>query len=212
MEDSGRSLDQHAGKPVTKGRRMTPKVLAIALAAAVLAGCIPTLHPIYSKKDLVFEQALVGRWQLSESKDSQLSMRFSKVSQKTYRLIHTDRNGNEGLFDAHLARIDGTLFLDLCPRQPKVTDNLVYNGYLLRTHLFMVVDQLEPELRVRSFEPGWVEKHLRQHPDALAHTKVDGKIVMTASTAELQKFALRHLKTEGAYTKPGRWKRSTSRD
>ena len=32
-------------------------------------------------------------------------MRFSKVSQKTYRLIHTDRNGNEGLFDAHLARI-----------------------------------------------------------------------------------------------------------
>ena len=39
-----------------------PRVVAVVLAllAAAVAGCIPTLHPLYAPQDVRFDPALVG--------------------------------------------------------------------------------------------------------------------------------------------------------
>ena len=42
---------------------------ALLLAgAALLVGCIPTLHPLYTEQDLAFDPGLVGRWAEPNSK------------------------------------------------------------------------------------------------------------------------------------------------
>ena len=37
--------------------------LTVALGLVVLlAGCFPSLHPLYTEEDLVYDSALVGTW------------------------------------------------------------------------------------------------------------------------------------------------------
>ena len=52
---------------------MTRAALAVLLAAA-LAGCAPSLYPVYTEKDLVFEPALVGTWSTDDPKDGTWSV------------------------------------------------------------------------------------------------------------------------------------------
>ena len=61
-------------------------------------------------------------------------------------------------------------------------------------HLLLKAEQIEPALKLAAMNPDWMQKHLKQHPEALAHRVVsDGNIVLAASTGELQKFVLAHL-------------------
>ena len=47
--------------------RKTPRGLAW-LSVVVLMGCIPSLHPLYTEKDLVFDESLLGEWTLDDGK------------------------------------------------------------------------------------------------------------------------------------------------
>jgi hypothetical protein len=52
----------------------------------------------------------------------------------------------------------------------------------------------------------WLEKLLEKNPKAIRHHIIedhgDGRLVLTADTAELQRFVVKHLKTEGAWGEP----------
>src|SRR6187401_3334085 len=86
--------------------------LALFAFAAVLAGCIPTLHPLYTDDDVIFDPALVGLWAEENSKDTWL---YEKVDDKSYRLTYTDGEGKKGEFQARLLKLGGFRFLDLYP-------------------------------------------------------------------------------------------------
>jgi hypothetical protein len=46
----------------------------------------------------------------------------------------------------------------------------------------------------------WVDKFLRDHPDAIGHEDVDdGDFVFTAKPKELQVFLVKHEKTQDAF-------------
>jgi hypothetical protein len=64
-------------------------------------------------------------------------------------------------------------------------------------HLLLKVEQIAPELKLAAMNPDWMQKYLKQHPDALAHRLVsDGSVVLAAGTSDLQKFVLAHLQDE----------------
>ena len=44
-----------------KTRKLLPFILAVALA-----GCIPSLHPLFTEDDLIFEPKLLGTWAKSK--------------------------------------------------------------------------------------------------------------------------------------------------
>ncbi len=50
-------------------------------------------------------------------------------------------------------------------------------------------------------DPGWLGGQLKEHPEALAHEELEesDRIVLTASTAELQKFVIEHADNEEAW-------------
>ena len=93
------------------------------------------------------------------------------------------------------------IFLDLCPRERP--DNSIPAHYLFK------VTHLGATLEWSMFDYEWLTKLIEKNPKAIRHTVVpnklgesgDGLVVLTADTAELQKFILKHDKTEAAFGK-----------
>ena len=170
-------------------------------ALLIAAGCVPSLHPIYTADDVVFDEALLGTWADPDS-DETWAFSRSETKDNAYRLVYTEEDGS-GAFLTHLVKIGDELFLDLFPEEPTLEANDFYKAHLMLAHTFLHVRQIKPKLQLAYLDPEWVEEHLSQHPTALKHEIValpkDQRIVFTASTDDLQAFHVKHLKTDGAY-------------
>ena len=164
--------------------------------ALMLAACVPSLHPLYAEKDLVFEPALLGDW-VEAKPESKSILTFSKVADKEYKLVFGDRPGKVSAYTAHLVKLRDKLFLDVKPDQASEPD---CSG--LPWHMFFYISQIEPTLRMWDLNDKWLEKLLTKNPSLLKHEIVDGDLVLTASTKQLQSFLLRHLNAKGAFTDP----------
>jgi len=174
---------------------------------SLLAGCVPSLHPLYTDQDVIFDQSVLGMWAEDNSKET---WALTRDGEKEYKLIHTDEDGKKGEFVAHLLKVEGRMFLDLYPVEPELPQNDFYRGHLLLVHRFAAVLQTEPAILISSLDSEWLKKFLDKHPSALRHEKVDDEILITESPKELKKFLLTHLKTEGAFSKPIELKRKKS--
>jgi hypothetical protein len=169
----------------------------VPVATVVIAGCVPSLHPIYTDGDVVFEEALVGLWRDTDSPGE--TWLFTPADDDAYRLVFTESGGEVGAFEVHLAQVGGALFLDLFPEEPAASAGSFYEAHLVRAHTFLLVESIEPDLRLRAVETEWLSEYLRQYPHALARAEVGDRVVITAPTAELQRFVLAHLETAGAF-------------
>ncbi len=171
------------------------------------SGCIRSLHPIYTEEDLVLEPALIGQWSENDSKEV---WTFSRKGTNSYTLVYTDDKGRQGRFRAHLAKLNGKLFLDLFPEEPELKENDLYKFHLLPVHTFLYVKQITPTLQMSFPDPDWLKKFIADNPKAIRHDKIDGEIILTASTKDLQAFWLKYLKTEGVFGDASNMKRETS--
>lgn len=153
----------------------------------------------------MFKPSLVGQWTEDES---EATWTFSKEGTNAYTLIYNNKNGKQGAFSAHLLKIKGELFIDFFPKEPELKRNNFYKLHLLPVHTFVHVNQIEPTLQMAAPNPKWIEKYLAENPSAIRHEKVDGEIVLTAPTKDLQAFWLKHLDTEDAFGDPTKMKRS----
>jgi hypothetical protein len=178
-------------------RKLLPVFLAVVLCS--LSGCIVSLHPIYTDADVIFEPALLGTWSEAGSKET---WRFEKADSLTYSVTSTDEQGKIGNFEGRLAKVKGTTFLDLYPVLPETSYNDVYLWHLLPAHTFTVVESVTSNLTITDVDFNWLKEYLARNPGEIRHEIVDGKVVFTAGTAELQAFAVKHLQTAGAYEKP----------
>jgi len=93
----------------------SPGTLIAAVLLTLSVGCIRSLHPFYTNKDVIFDSGLVGRWSQEKSKDT---WEFSKQKEGEYQLVYTDEEGKSGTFVVRLLKIDGKMFLYLFPSRP----------------------------------------------------------------------------------------------
>ena len=170
----------------------------IFVLVLTLEACVPTLNPLYTDKDVMFEPALLGEWAEAKT-NSKATLIFSKGAGKEYKLISGDKGEKGSAFIAHLVKLGDKLFLDVKP-DPASARDCDCSG--LPWHMFFYVSQIEPTLRMWDLNDKWLEKLLKTNPSALKHEVVDGNLVLTASTRQLQSFVLRHLSTKGAFTDP----------
>lgn len=176
-------------------RQNTAWSLGLGILLA-LAGCIPSLHPLLTEEEAVFDPALVGTW---GKKDSQEAWTFAKDDEKTYTVVYTDDKGQKGHFTGRLGMVKGRLFLDLFPKETEVQENDFYKIHWLPGHTFLRVNWGGPELRMELLSPKWLGELLEKDPAAIKHEKVDGRVILTASTKDLQAFIAAHEKTEKAW-------------
>ena len=179
------------------------KIIGVAALglAVFLAGCVPSLNPLYTEKDLIFEPALVGVWNNGDD-----TWTFQKRDEKSYALIIRD-DDKTAPFVAHLVKLGKYRFLDLCPDKDGLNDSKLEGTYtmsLIRGHLFLKVLQIEPALQMVMLDPDWLDKLLKKNPKVISHKQNDDGegIVLTAATKELQKFMLKYADTKDAFGKP----------
>jgi hypothetical protein len=186
----------------------TKKVI-FCLLAALLGGCLPviSLHPIYTEKDVIFEEKLLGKW-VDDPNNPETTWQFSRVDEpkNAYKLSFSDNEGKKGSFIVHLVKLQSAgaprrkmLFFDLFPAELpwEIEDpnkvELPYNAFfLMPVHTFIKVDSFEPRLKMRLTDEDEMQKLLKEKPDAVQHTLIEDRLILTASTKELQNFILKY--------------------
>lgn len=174
------------------------KIAVLYLTALILGGCLlPSLHPLYTDQDLIFEEKLIGKWMQVQDGGTTI-WEFKPGPDKSYELRVFD--GKEGRFEAHLLTLEDRLFLDLFPAEPNLAENDFYKWHLLPAHTFMAVDQIEPNLHLRAMNPG--PQPLIDDPNLLNCENTPDRLVLTAPTEQLQQFVIEYVDTEGVFDNP----------
>jgi hypothetical protein len=173
------------------------KRTVVVFLGLILAGCVPSWNPLYTEKDLIFDEGLVGVWIPNATPGTKETWAFSKGGEKLYDLQQIDEEGRKAGFQARLVRFGGHLFLDLylaSVHSGEAKLNAWASFSLAPAHLFLKVQQIEPTLKIAAMNPDWMKKFLEKHPESTPHRVVfDDSIVLTGSTKELQEFMLLHV-------------------
>ena len=188
------------------------KMIALISAVCFIVGCIPSLHPLYTENDLIFEKSLVGTWVDGNPENS---WTFSQSGEKEYKLIYTD-DGKPGEFVVHLLKIKDKMFMDLYPAEPEVkTDNGFYKAHLIPAHTFMLIKQIEPTLQMAFLNPDTLKKIIAKEPKVVKHEKLgkdDDMDIFTASPKELQDFIMKNIDTPDFFGQPSNLKKEQKTD
>jgi hypothetical protein len=165
----------------------------------VMSGCVFSVSPLYTAKDLVYDSALVGAW----AKDADATLwTFEKAGDSSYKLTITEGT-NSSPFVAHLVQLGEHRLLDLSPDKSAIEDMEqvdLYKAGLIRGHMALKVLQVTPILQMKVMDVDWLGNLLKKDPQALAHQDIDdGGLVITATTAALQSFMVQHWNTPGAW-------------
>lgn len=189
---------------------MNHKKLLYYVSALVLGGCVPviSLHPLFSEADTIFEKKLLGTW-VDDVNSPHSTWEFGDINEpkNAYKLIFADDEGKKGSFVAKLVKLQDKLFLDVYPNglpsdvnNPAKTD-WPYNAFfLIPAHTFLRVDSIEPMLKMRLTLESEMKDLLTEEPEAVKHTFVGDRLVLTASTKELRAFVLKYANDKRLFT------------
>ncbi len=219
---------------------------------ACLSGCVPvdSLNPLYTDKDTIFDESLLGTWVGSDNgKDGELE--FSSLienGKQAYVLTMTDKKAwgkcDRLVYYGYLVKLGGRLFMDVVPEkwdarddsyplqvssgkmgtslEPRLLrlgmsaylefgngspeDNGKVDAHLRRAHWFLKItrngNKLQMDLSDDEAFKKALEKGSLKLPNILLGPGKDKDILITAGTAELQKFVLEHADDGAFFTAP----------
>lgn len=174
--------------------RITKIIFAFAMVT-FLTGCVPSLHPLFTKEDLIFEPTLVGTWIDENGKDK---WALQKSEENVYELIYTE-NDAPAKFKAHLLKLGEFLFIDIFPEEPDMK-NTLYKGHLLPVHSFSRIWIKGDTLLLAMLDDNWLKDMVKEGKVKIGHDWLDQDIILTASTKDLQKFALKYSDDDKAFS------------
>ncbi len=173
---------------------------AVAGVALAITGCVVTsVYPYYFEKDLAFEPALVGEWKNADNPDEH--WKFESAGGNGYRITSAS-GGQTTVLQGHVFKANGHAFLDVTTGGWKED----IQPEPVPSHLVAKVVQFTPTVKLAGMNYDWLKELVTKDPTAIRHLVLrngeepeNRRIVLTADTAELQQFVLKHLETEGAW-------------
>ncbi len=130
---------------------MNKRYLVLFALLACLTGCVPvdSLNPLYTDKDAVFDESLLGSWVGPDAGDDGV-LEFIARDQdgkRSYLLVMTDKDKDSNgykktVYHAHLVKLNEHLFLDVIPE----TFDSRPNSYSLRVKSGKSGATIEPAL------------------------------------------------------------------
>ena len=184
------------------------KYVLAFLVVGILAGCyVPSIHPLYTKQDVIFNPELVGQWRDSEAGKSQWV--FVQKEDKAYGLRITQEDKKVFVFTVYLLKVGDYHYLDLFPDTEDETNDSFLLKNMLPVHTFIRIKQLTPTLDVEVMNSEWLAKVLKESPALIKHEKMpvgekekeEYLTVLTAQPKELQAFLVKHEKTDKVWNK-----------
>ena len=193
----GREPVQNTDKAKTMKRTI---LISAGLALTLVTGCVVTsVYPFYLEKDVVFEPALLGSWQKAGQPDEHWT--FARDQANGY-LVTLASKDTTNVVQGHAFKLHGEKFLDLSTAQWKED----IQPEPVPSHLLVRLGQIAPSLKMANLNYDWLRELVARNPKAIRHIVIktgdkqeDRRVVLTADTAELQRFVIKHLKTKGAW-------------
>ena len=185
--------------------RISKWVLALLFVTSWVGCYVPSIHPLYTNQDLIFNPDLVGQW--VERGNGKAQWMFAKKEEKSYVLRITQDDKKVFVFTACLLKVGAYHYLDIFPDTEDATNDDFLLKNMLPIHSFIRIKQLTPTLEVEVMNTEWLSEFIKSHPDAIKHeTMVIGKkdetlTVLTAQPKELQAFLIKHEKREKVWNK-----------
>jgi len=172
-------------------------LLIITFLSLALSGCVVSLHPLYTEKDLVFDPNIEGTW-VQEGEGNLWT--FKKSGDKEYQLIYREKE-ETAVFRANLVSLKKYRFLDLFPGKPEL-GNEFYKCHFIPAHSFLKVQMENGKLKLALPRYQWVKNMLEDQKLSIPLEQVDDRIFFTASTEQLQQFMLAIADEKEAFDEP----------
>lgn len=173
----------------------------------LLNSCVSSLHPLYTEDTLAFRPEMLGSWL---EKDGEGEWQFDKASQGDhlgYVLTYTEKalnskKINRSRYSVYLVKLGNYYFLDL-ERLLSDEEKDNYMGSIspvITTHKFIKIAVAKDKLTLHPFDDDWLRKLFEQQKIRIKHEKLaDDSILLTAPTADLQKFVQKYANEEKAF-------------
>lgn len=177
------------------------KTILILAGVLLISGCIvASLNPLYdSEKELVAEPALVGTW----SSDEKESFTFIEDGKNRYECtITSDSIANN--FEVCIVQLGKYRFLDLFPKdldEKQNALNLYYRLHMIPVHSFSKIWFKNDQLYVSELNLDWMKKQIELKKINIPYHEVNGVIVLTGPTKQLQKFVLKYANDTAVFPK-----------
>lgn len=165
--------------------------LMLAAGAAILTGCAPpvSIHPLYTSQDLVADPALEGTWAEPNGEIWQIHKSGDGYE---VNVLHAGDSPAAETYLVHLVRLNNSDFIDVTSKsQPDLG---------IAGHLFGKFSLQGDECRVTVFDDAWLRRTVQAGlaPQAVA-VESSGQVILTAPTADLQRFVLLHAADPDAW-------------
>lgn len=178
-----------------------PLISAAILLLSLLAACGPafSIHPLFADKDVVFDAALLGTW--TDPTGDGLPLIFERGDADSYEVITqlNDKTNVDSVFEMHLVKLGNRVFLDAVQTKNRIAGQEVGLGLAVPAHILGQVSVEGNVLHMSLLDQEWMAKQLKAGKISIPHEDVDGDLVLTASTLELQKFVLEHADDAEAF-------------
>lgn len=193
-------------------------ITAILVVIASLTGCLSTLQPLFTEKDLVYDPQLTGSWKDSKG-DATLTFErgsaagfhdlpapLQQLADKAYLLTVTDKK-EEFRYYAFLVKLGHEYYLDYYP-----ADNRWQQGYdasykqqLIKMHsLYRIRFNTNQSVEISQFDDKYLKELIDKNKIRIKHEKYfDGSYIITASTEDIQQYVLKYGDVSDAYYKDG---------
>ncbi|MFV0593721.1 MAG: hypothetical protein ACK5M7_20280 [Draconibacterium sp.] len=192
--------------------------LPLAILALFFSGCVVySFYPLYTEKDLFANDILTGEW--FESEDQ--SVKFNE-DEEVWNFVHpyvdnnnkeqdscgyvltlrSKENGEEitSTFLVTIIKLSGQYFLDFYLKDyPNNGEFQLSTFHVIPVHTFAKLEVEEDVLKIRWFDPDWLEDLIRENKIRIHHEANDEFILLTAKPQELQKFVTKYVNSEEAF-------------
>ena len=127
--------------------------ILLMVALANLVGCLPTLEPVYTDQQLVFDDGLIGVWAEANSNNK---WQIDRGDQKSYQVAFLENGKPTGRFVAHVCRLGDLLVMDLFPQEENTASNGLIKFHQIPMHTAYLVSQCQKNWKWRrSISSGW---------------------------------------------------------
>lgn len=190
--------------------------IVVLVIITLLSGCLTSLHPLFTEKDLVFNSKLTGKWFTTKDGDTLI---FEKGTANTFKglpaalqgsadkayvltIIGNDKTINK--YFAFLVKIGNGFYFDYYPIDSK--QQLEYDDFyreqFVKMHSFYKVEfSNDNSIAISEFDDSFLHKLIDDKQVRMKHeVRADGSVFITASTEELQQYVMKYGNTPGAYS------------
>lgn len=194
-------------------------ITLVFILTFLLDSCLTTLYPIFYKEDVVYKEQLLGSWKCTDESRKIEYMEFEKIpkdrialmpadlrdiSNKSYFVTRRDSLGEVyAQYYVFPVKIGHNYFLDYYSAELSTQRNVnsEYKKHYIKVHNnYRILLKDKNHFEIRLFDKGYIEKLITKNQINMRHEVVDGKIVITATTGELQQFIIKYSDNPEAYT------------